>query len=223
MKIDGLPTSATGTHARRPPESTPGRTTTRGDLDCVIVGAARPAWRPRSSTATASASSKILLLDPLRDFGGDSHRNEFHIGDTTILRNGGTVNLDTVTTWNEPAGALLDIRARTGSPRSTGSSSAASTGRTSREHRTGHPAQRRAASDAALPARDWDADRVVPNRVAAPSRGPTFLEHAANNAAARGRSSAIQTDDVTDPIVERHGPSPSRKKAILSRLNYAGG
>ncbi|MQA74675.1 MAG: NAD(P)-binding protein [Solirubrobacterales bacterium] len=85
--------------------------------DCVIVGAgasglaAAKFYRDRFGP-----DSKILLIDPLPDFGGHSHRNEFHIPnqaaggeDVMILRNGGTVNLDSIGTWNQPTGNLMDI------------------------------------------------------------------------------------------------------------------
>src|SRR4051812_4367652 len=56
--------------------------------DLVVVGAGA------SGLAAAKwyqdrfgAGAKILLIDPLPDFGGHSHRNEFHIGNRTLLRN----------------------------------------------------------------------------------------------------------------------------------------
>jgi spermidine dehydrogenase len=92
--------------------------------DCVIVGA--------GASGLASAKfyldrfgpdAKILVIDPLPDFGGHSHRNEFHIAnqaaggaDVTILRNGGTVNLDSIGSWNLPSGNLLDIPGEYGQP-----------------------------------------------------------------------------------------------------------
>ena len=92
--------------------------------DCVVVGAGA------SGLAAAKfyqdrfgPDARILLLDPLPDFGGHSHRNEFHVpnaaaggADVTILRNGGTVNLDSIGAWNQPAGALLDIPGSYGQP-----------------------------------------------------------------------------------------------------------
>lgn len=79
------------------------------DYDCVIVGAgasglaAAKYYRDRFGP-----SSKILLIDQLPDFGGNSHRNEFHVpdgfrgnADVMILRNGGTVNLDSIGAWNK--------------------------------------------------------------------------------------------------------------------------
>ncbi len=44
-------------------------------------------------------------------------RNDSYFIDAiTILRNGGTVNLDSVGTWNQPAGALFDIPGSYGQP-----------------------------------------------------------------------------------------------------------
>ena len=113
----GSPTTSSATHARstagptaapRPLDDggpgisafTPATSTT--DYDLVVVGAGA------SGIAAAKwyqdrfgPDAKILLVDSLPDFGGHSHRNEFHIPDATrggadvmLLRNGGTVNLD---------------------------------------------------------------------------------------------------------------------------------
>ena len=92
--------------------------------DCVIVGAgasglaAAKFYRDRFGQ-----DAKILVLDPLPDFGGHSHRNEFHVpnaaaggADLMILRNGGTVNLDSIGAWDQPAGGLLDIPGSYGQP-----------------------------------------------------------------------------------------------------------
>jgi spermidine dehydrogenase len=117
LAIDGLPNP-------EDPHSTVGGpgislkpTNTRESYDCVIVGAgasglaAAKYYRDRFG-----ADRKILILDPLADFGGHSHRNEFHVpdagnggADVMILRNGGTVNLDSIGTWGTPSGAFLDV------------------------------------------------------------------------------------------------------------------
>jgi spermidine dehydrogenase len=188
--------------------------------DCVIVGAgasgisAAKFYRDRFGP-----DSKILLLDPLPDFGGHSHRNEFHVGGTRLLRNGGTVNLDTVTTWNETTGGLNDIPGEYGQPAldmldfcgvdwenfpaATGSSIPSSFG---------------LRTMLLFPAKDWGRDHVVQNRVA-PEPWPTFLARTPYNAAAREAIARIQTDDTVDPIVAKHGPkTDQQKKAILSRL-----
>ena len=67
--------------ARRPGRQGRARRRRRGECyDCVIVGAGA------SGLAAAKfyqdrfgPDKKILLLDPLPDFGGHSHRNEFHV------------------------------------------------------------------------------------------------------------------------------------------------
>ena len=83
---------------------------TKEKYDCVIVGAGA------SGIAAAKyyqdrfgPDKKILIIDALPDFGGHSHRNEFHIpnaannnADVLTLRNGGTVNLDSIGTWDDP-------------------------------------------------------------------------------------------------------------------------
>ena len=108
MRIDGPPNQrdvhstkgGPGIHVRHVRDSDE-------TYDCVIVGAgasglaAAKYYRDRFGE-----DSRILLLDPLPDFGGHSHRNEFHVGPTTFLKNGGTVNLDTVTSWNQTTGGL---------------------------------------------------------------------------------------------------------------------
>jgi spermidine dehydrogenase len=77
--------------------------------DCVIVGAgASGISAAKSYQDRFGPDKKILILDALPDFGGHSHRNEFHIPnaadggrDVMTLRNGGTVNLDSIGTWNK--------------------------------------------------------------------------------------------------------------------------
>ena len=111
MAFDGLPNPRDVHSTKGGPGIHPPHVRDVDDTyDLVVVGAGA------SGLAAAKwyqdrfgANAKILLIDPLPDFGGHSHRNEFHIGDTTLLRNGGTVNLDSIGTWNRPAGSLLDI------------------------------------------------------------------------------------------------------------------
>ncbi|MGW2768982.1 NAD(P)-binding protein [Streptomyces sp. NPDC001275] len=55
----------------------------------------------------ASPSARVLVLDALDDFGGHARRNEFHVGRTLLLSNGGTVNIDTPSTWSSQARDLL--------------------------------------------------------------------------------------------------------------------
>lgn len=223
IKIDGLPNQR-DVHSTR---GGPGIHAWPHDdheitYDCVIVGAgasglaAAKFYRDRFGE-----DARILLLDPLRDFGGHSHRNEFHIGGTTLLRTGGTVNLDTVATWNEPAGGLLDIPGSYGQPaldmlafcgvdwENFPSTSG-----------PGIPSSLGLRAMLLFPAKDWGRDHVVQNRTGG-EPWPTFLARTPYDAAAREAIIRIQTDDTTDPIVERHGPKTDQeKKAILSRLTY---
>ena len=82
-KIDGKPDAdAAARHSSRggPGVRVPYVVDEREAYDCVIVGAGA------SGLAAAKyyqdrfgADKKVLLLDPLPDFGGHSHRNEFHV------------------------------------------------------------------------------------------------------------------------------------------------
>ncbi len=116
MKIDGPPrpgkvhdaSGGPGIHARTKD--------LRETYDAVIVGAgisglsAAKYYRDRFGP-----DARILLIDPLPDFGGHAHRNEFHVTDATtgddvlMLRNGGAVNLDSPRTWSQVSGAQLDV------------------------------------------------------------------------------------------------------------------
>ena len=125
-RIDGWPNvRAAAEHSAKPG---PGiRVPIRGraeEYDCVVVGAgasglaAAKYYRDRFGP-----DKRVLVLDPLPDFGGHSHRNEFHVpnaaaggADLMILRNGGTVNLDSIGAWNQPAGSRLDIPGSYGQP-----------------------------------------------------------------------------------------------------------
>ena len=148
---------------RRPP-ARPGANVDN-DYDCVIVGAgasglgAAKFYRDRFGPDT-----KILLIDQLPDFGGNSHRNEFHVpdafrggADVMTLRNGGTVNLDSIGAWNKPQGGLMDIPGSYGQPAvdilgwAGVDYSTATSGRTAA--RPGIPSSFGPAPDAALPGR----------------------------------------------------------------------
>ena len=84
---------------------------TKEQYDCVIVGAgASGISAAKSYQDRFGPDKKILIIDALPDFGGHSHRNEFHIpnaansnADVLTLRNGGTVNLDSIGTWGRDA------------------------------------------------------------------------------------------------------------------------
>ncbi|MER6531093.1 NAD(P)-binding protein [Streptomyces sp. NPDC001508] len=83
-------------------------TDTHESYDLVVVGgglsglAAAYLYRKH-----AGPSARVLILDALDDFGGHARRNEFHVGRTLLLSNGGTVNIDTPSTWSREARDLL--------------------------------------------------------------------------------------------------------------------
>ena len=113
IKIDGPPPSRPSqVHSTKGGPGINARVEdTREKYDCVIVGAgasgiaAAKYYQDRFGPKT-----KILIIDQLPDFGGHSHRNEWHIpnaanggADVKILRNGGTVNLDSIGSWGRDA------------------------------------------------------------------------------------------------------------------------
>jgi spermidine dehydrogenase len=51
--------------------------------------------------------SKILILDNHEDFGGHATRNEFRSGGRTLLMNGGTINIEDFSVYDEPAQGLI--------------------------------------------------------------------------------------------------------------------
>src|ERR1700727_1042364 len=58
--------------------------------------------------AQASGKSpRILVLDNHDDFGGHAKRNEFQIGGRTLLRNGGTLEIDSPRPYDAAAAGLI--------------------------------------------------------------------------------------------------------------------
>jgi spermidine dehydrogenase len=51
--------------------------------------------------------SKILILENHEDFGGHATRNEFRSGGRTLLMNGGTLNIEDFSAYDEPSQALI--------------------------------------------------------------------------------------------------------------------
>jgi spermidine dehydrogenase len=94
---DGEPWDAAGK-----PEST-GET-----YDLVIVGAGisglAAAYFYRKS---AGSKARILILDNHDDFGGHAKRNEFRVGNRTLLAHGGTMSIERPTEYSKVAMGLL--------------------------------------------------------------------------------------------------------------------
>jgi spermidine dehydrogenase len=219
MAIDGFPNPKDVHSTKGGPGIHPRHVHDVDDVyDLVVVGAGA------SGLAAAKwyqdrfgPNAKILLIDPLPDFGGHSHRNEFHIGDTTLLRNGGTVNLDSIGTWNRPAGALLDIPGSYGQPaldmlafcgvdpNNFPSSANQNTGL-----RTAF----------LFPRKDWGKDSVVPNTINSVGL-EEFLKTTPYSAAAQAGIVRAIEDEDTDWIALKHGPrTDQQKKAILAKITY---
>ena len=186
--------------------------------DLVVVGAGA------SGLAAAKwyqdrfgANAKILLIDPLPDFGGHSHRNEFHIGGTTLLRNGGTVNLDSIGTWNRPAGSLLDIPGSYGQPALDMLAFCGVTPNSFPSSANQNTGLRQAYL---FPRKDWGKDYVVPNTISSVGL-EEFLKGTPYSAAAQAGIVRAIEDEDTDWIALKHGPkTDQQKKAILAKLTY---
>ena len=219
MAFDGLPNPRDVHSTKGGPGIHPRRVRDVDDVyDLVVVGAGA------SGLAAAKwyqdrfgSGAKILLIDPLPDFGGHSHRNEFHISGRTLLRNGGTVNLDSIGMWNQPQGGLLDIPGSYGQPavdmldfcgvdpEAFPASSNQNTG---------------LRSMLLFPSQDWGKDSLVRAKQGSQT-WPAFLATTPYSAAAQEGIARIMTDDSTDWIALKHGPKTDQeKKAILARITY---
>ena len=135
IKIDGPPPSKPSqVHSTKGGPGINARVEdTREKYDCVIVGAgASGISAAKWYQDRFGPDKKVLIIDQLPDFGGHSHRNEFHVpnaanggADVMTLRNGGTVNLDSIGTWGKDG--RPGSRAPTDSMRWTSSPGPAST------------------------------------------------------------------------------------------------
>ena len=230
MRLDGRPnpndihSSEGGVGIKKPSKNV------KEVYDLVVVGAgvsglaAAKYYRDRFG-----AGARILIVDPLPDFGGHSHRNEFQTRDATtgsdvmMLRNGGAVNLDSPRTWGDPSGAFLDVPPTqaaldlldyldidlTAFPSTTG---------------PGLPASYGMNAHLLFPREDWGVDsvhrsRFEPNTAAG---WTTFVNRLPYSAAAREAIVRIQTDGTTDWIARRHGPgmTPQQRLHLLTTISY---
>ena len=197
--------------------------------DLVVVGAGA------SGLAAAKyyqdrfgPDARILLVDPLPDFGGHSHRNEFHIhdattgGDVMLLRNGGTVNLDSIGTWNKPANGLLDIPGSYGQPAldmldfcGVDPDNFPSTAG------PGIPSTYGLRQMLLFPKKDWGKDTLVRTKQATPDLGRVPRDDAVLARRPRGHRADHRPTRTTDWISLKHGPKTDQeKKAILARITY---
>ena len=232
MRIDGKPNP-------RHPHSTPAGPGihprhVRDVDDCydlVVVGAGA------SGLAAAKwyqdrfgPDSKILLVDPLPDFGGHSHRNEFHIRDATnggadvmLLRNGGTVNLDSIGSWDNPANGLLDIPGSYGQPAlDMLDFCGVDPEQFPRNTTSSIPATYGLRPMLLFPKEDWGTDTLVPAKQDDAQSWADFLATTPYSPEAQAGIARIMDDDDTmDWIALKDGPKTDQeKKAILARITY---
>ncbi len=211
------------------------------DYDCVIVGAgasglgAAKFYRDRFGPDT-----KILLIDQLPDFGGNSHRNEFHVpdafrgnADVMTLRNGGTVNLDSIGAWNKPQGGLMDIPGSYGQPAVDILGWAGVDFSTASLWQNGGaagiPASYGLYQQLLFPAAEFGSDHVVAARNAGPFAGlepntaagwTAFMGRTPYSDAARAAIINIQTTN-TDVMTAKDGPlTQAEKVQRLTQMTY---
>jgi spermidine dehydrogenase len=55
----------------------------------------------------AGPEARILVLDNCDDFGGHATRNEFRSGGRTLLINGGTINIEDLSAYDQPSQAMI--------------------------------------------------------------------------------------------------------------------
>jgi spermidine dehydrogenase len=230
LRIDGLP-NPDDVHSTRGGPGIRARTIdTREVFDCVVVGAGA------SGLAAAKfyqdrfgPDSRVLILDPLPDFGGHSHRNEFHIpnaaagdADVMILRNGGTVNLDSIGTWGRTSGAFLDVPPNQAAldllafcevdPHNFPSTAG-----------PGIPSSYGLRPMLLFPAEDWGADTVArtrfePNTV---DGWTAYVNRLPYSQPAKDAIVRIQRDVTTDWIALKHGAlTPEQRVDLLTRITY---
>src|SRR4051812_43314613 len=213
---------------------------TREKYDCVIVGAgASGISAAKWYQDRFGPDKKVLIIDQLPDFGGHSHRNEFHVpnaanggADVMTLRNGGTVNLDSIGTWGQDAPG--------GIPGSYGQHAAdfldwagvdtATATKWQSGGAAGIPASFGLYQRLLFPAAEFGTDHVIPARNAGPLAGQepataagwsAFLARTPYSAAAREGILRVQTADE-DFLANAPGAplSQSQKRDYLTAITY---
>lgn len=191
-------------HAVRDGEFDPGRVRDSGErYDLVVVGggisglAAAYYYRQRHGRR-----ARVLILEALEDFGGHAHRNEFHVRGRTLLSNGGTVNLDTPSTWSKQAYSLItrdlgiDLKRLEGTIDETAYDKYA------------------LSSGTFFDAEHWGADRLVVR-----GKGESWESFAGRMPMSdKGRADLVRLQ--TAAVDHYPGLSDARKKEILSRISY---
>jgi spermidine dehydrogenase len=197
------PGSFEAAHALRNGASIPATADTGESYDLIVVGggisglAAAHFFRAR-----AGGASRILVLDNHDDFGGHAKRNEFSIGGSLQLLNGGTLEIDSPRPYSAVADGLL---------RELGIDVTALARKV--EHRDfyrAHGLREGAFFDAGT----FGADKLVVGVGSVPIR--TLLADAPLSARAREDIARIE-EGATDFLP---GIAPQEKKLRLSRISY---
>lgn len=242
IKIDGPPvTDPSQIHSTAGgPGVNKKATDTTERYDCVIVGGgASGISAAKWYQDRFGPNKKILILEALPDFGGNSHRNEFHIpnaanggADVLTLRNGGTVNLDSIGTWNQdgPSGIpgsygqpAIDFLSWAGVDTATAS-------KWQGGGAAGIPSSFGLYQRLLFPAAEFGSDHVIPARNAGPFAGlepstvagwTAFLARTPYSDAARAGILDVQTTDA-DFLANAPGAplTQSQKRDYLTAITY---
>jgi spermidine dehydrogenase len=78
-----------------------------GIYDLVVVGGGISGLSAAYLQLRKDPSARILVLDNHDDFGGHAKRNEFRLGDRTVIGYGGSQTLESPQHYSEPSKALL--------------------------------------------------------------------------------------------------------------------
>src|SRR4029078_10926306 len=109
--LQGLRGSAPGSfeaaHALAQGEG-PGEAHPRDEpYDLIVVGAGISGLAAAEFWRAARPGARVLVLDNHDDFGGHARRNEYRVGDRTLLMNGGTMLIASPRPYSAVAAGLL--------------------------------------------------------------------------------------------------------------------
>jgi spermidine dehydrogenase len=191
-------------HAVRDGNFDAGRVSDTGErYDLVVVGGGISGLAAAYYYRKAHGrGARVLVLEALDDIGGHARRNEFHVDGHELLSNGGTVNLDTPSTWSARARALVtqDLGIDLQRLEATVDSTAYD------PYKLG--------SGTFFDSESWGTDRLVVRK-----SGESWESFAARMPmSAKGREDLVRIQTTTEDFYP--GLSDAKKKEILARLPY---
>jgi spermidine dehydrogenase len=230
MRIDGRP-NPDDVHSTRGGRGFEPRreVDTHEEYDCVIVGAgasglaAAKYYRDRFGD-----DSRILLLEAMDDYGGHSARNRFEVpsasGQVSLIRNAGTVNLDSVGTWNQTTGGLMDLPGTYGQPALDLLEFCGVDINAFPDNVTSSiPSSFGLRPMLLFPSLDWGTDTLARNRNEPNTAAgwTAFVNRLPYSQAAKEAIVRIQTDDSTDWIAAKHGSlTETERRDLITRITY---